>query len=98
MYAGFMLDGIAGNRPISMYEWADSEKKFLEIIYVTGADGWHTDIDATYFGRGNGRANRQVMVRSDLMGSDDTPVYVNVYSKIDTDTSWKISGLLKYEG
>ena len=98
MYAGFMLDGIAGNRPISMYEWADSEKKFLEIIYVTGAYGWHTDIDATYFGRGNGRANRQVMVRSDLMGSDDTPVYVNVYSKIDTDTSWKISGLLKYEG
>ena len=81
-----------------MYEWADSEKKFLETIYVTGADGWHTDIDATYFGRGNGRANRQVMTRSDLMGSDDTPVYVNVYSKIDTDTSWKISGLLKYEG
>ena len=98
MYAGFMLDGIAGNRPISMYEWADSEKKFLETIYATGADGWHTDIDATYFGRGNGRANRQVMARSDLMGSDDTPVYVNVYSKIDTDTSWKISGLLKYEG
>ena len=98
MYVGFMLDGTKGIRPISMYEWADSEKKFLETIYVTGADGWHTNIDDTYFGRGIGLTNRGVMTRSDLMGSDDTPVYVNVYSKIDTDTSWKISGLLKYEG